>query len=96
MKLRSCIFWVLGLLLAIASVDPIPDPPAVNPGAVGVALVLCDLRDDVHERWLDCDSSISLLFRFRSIACTSAFEPILPTDRIVLTAFAADPSPPFI
>jgi len=96
MKLRSCIFWVLGLLLAIASVDPVPDPPAVNPGAIDVAFVLRDVRDDVHERWLNSASSISLLFRFRSMAFTSAYEPILPTDRIVLTAFATDPSPPFI
>jgi len=83
-------------LLAIVSVDPVPDPPAVNPGAVGVVFVLSDVRADVRERWLNADSSISLLFRFRSIAFTSAYEPILPTDRIVLTAFATDPSLPFV
>jgi len=43
MKLSSCTIWVLGLLLAIASVDTVPDPPAVNPRAVGVAHILCDV-----------------------------------------------------
>jgi len=94
MKLRSCIIWVLGLLLTIASVDAVPDPPAVNPRAVGVDYILCDVCGDVHERRLNSDSSISLLLQVRWIAFTSAYEPNLPTDRIVLTGFATDPSPP--
>ena len=94
--MRSCIIWVLGLLLAIASVDAVPDPPAVNPRAVGVAYILCDRCGDVRERRLNSDSSISLLLRVRWIAFTSACEPSLPADRIVLTAFATDPSPPSV
>jgi hypothetical protein len=94
MKLRSCIIWVLGLLLAIASVDAVPDPPAVNPRAVGVDYTLCDVCGDVHERRLNSDSSISLLLQVRRIAFKSAYEPNLPTDRVVLTGFATDPSPP--
>jgi hypothetical protein len=96
MKLRSCIISVLGLLLAIASVDAVPDPPAVNPRAVGVAYILCDMCGDVHERRLNSDSSISLLLQVRWIAFTSAYAPNLPTDRIVLTGFATDPSPPSV
>jgi hypothetical protein len=94
MKPISCMIWVLGLLLAIASVDTVPDPPAVNPRAVGVAYILCDFCGDVHERRLNSVSSISLLLQVRWIAFTSADEPNLPTDRIVLTGFATDPSPP--
>jgi hypothetical protein len=96
MKLRSCTIWVLGLLLAIASVDTIPDPPAVNPRAVAVACIFCDVCGDVHERWLNSDSSISLLLQVRWTAFTSAYEPNLPKDRIVLTGFATDPSPPSV
>jgi hypothetical protein len=94
MKLSSCIIWVLGLLLAITSVDAVPDPPAVNPRAVGVDYVLCDVCGDVHERQLKSDSSLSLLLQVRWIAFTSAYEPNLPDARIVLTGFATDPSPP--
>jgi hypothetical protein len=88
--------WILGLLLAIASVDNVPDPPALNPRAVGVVHILCEIRGDVHERRLNSDSSISLLLRVRWIAFTSAYEPNLPSDRIVLTGFATDPSPPAV
>jgi hypothetical protein len=94
MKLRSRIIWVLGLLLAIASVDAVPDPPAVNPRAVGVDYVLCDVCGNVHERRLNSDSSISLLLQVRWIAFTSAYKANLPTGRIVLTGFATDHSPP--
>jgi hypothetical protein len=94
MKLRSCIIWVLGLLLAIASVDAVPDPPAVNPRAVAVDYILCDVCGNVRERRLNSDSSIPLLLQVRWIAFTSAYEANLPTDRIVLTGFATDHSPP--
>ena len=92
--MRSCIVWVVGLLLAIASVDSVPDPPAVNPRAVGVSCILCDVGRDAHERRLHSDSSISLLLQVLWIAFTSAYESNLPIDRIVLTGFATDPSPP--
>jgi len=96
MKLRSSIIWVLGLLLAIVSVDTMPDPPAVNPRAVAVACISCDVCGDVRERWLNSDSSVSLLLQVRWIAFMSAYEPNLPTDRIVVTGFATDPSPPSV
>jgi len=86
--------WVLGLLLAITSVDAVPDPPAVNPRAVGVDYILCDVSGNVHERRLNSDSSLPLLLQVRWIAFTSAYEPNLPDARIVLTGFATDPSPP--
>jgi len=94
MKLRSCIIWVLGLLLAIASIDAVSDPPAVSPRAVGVDYILCDVCGNVRERRLNSDSSLPLLLQVRWIAFTSAYEPNLPDDRIVLTGFATDPSPP--
>jgi hypothetical protein len=93
MKSRSCITWVLSLLLAIASVDTVPDPPAVNPRTVVVAS-LCDGRGDVCERRLNFDWSISSLVQVRWIAFTSVYEPKLVTDWIALTGLAADPSPP--
>jgi hypothetical protein len=96
MKLRSCTIWVLGLLLAITAVDTVPDPPAVNPRAVGVACILGDVCGEAHERWLNSDSSVSLLLQVRWVAFMSAYEPNLPADRIVQTGFATDPSPPSV
>ena len=94
MRLTSCIIWVLGLLLAVASVDAAPDPPAVNPHAVGVAYIFCDVCGNVRERRLDSESSISLLLQVRWIAFTSVYEPNLPADWIALTGLATDPTPP--
>jgi len=95
MKSRSCIIWVLGLLLAIASVDTVPDPPAVNPGSVSVAS-LCEAHSDVCERRLNSGWFISSLVQVRWIAFTLAYEPKLPTDSIALTGLATDPSPPAV
>jgi hypothetical protein len=83
-------------MLAIASVDALPDPPAVSPRTVGVDYILCDVCGNVHEHRLNSDSSISLLLQVRWIAFTSAYELNLPDDRIALAGFATDPSPPAV
>jgi hypothetical protein len=94
MKSKSYIVWVVGALLVIASVDTIPDPPAVNPHAVSVATRLCKTRGGACEYRLRCDWSYSSHLQVRWTAFTSVYEPNLPSDRIALTGFAADPSPP--
>lgn len=96
MKSRACIIWVLGPLLAIASLDTVPDPPALNPRAVTVASLQGEVRFDVRERRFNSDSSISSRLQVRWIAFTASYEPNLPKDRIVLTGFATDPSPPAV
>jgi hypothetical protein len=95
MKSKSYLIWVLGTLMAIAAVDNIPDPPAVNPHTVSEAPRLCDARGGICERRSnpDCSCSSSRL-QLRSIAFAAASEPNLPSDRIVRTGQAADPSPP--
>jgi hypothetical protein len=95
MKPKSYLIWVLGALLAIAAVDNIPDPPAVNPHTVSVASRLCNARGGVCEQRLNPDWSCNCSHhQLRSIAFTAAAEPNLPSDRVVLTGQAADPSPP--
>lgn len=94
MKSRSCLIWVLGLLLAIASVDTVPDPPAVNPRTGSVASLLWEARGDVRKRRLKSDSFLSSLLQIRWTAFASSYEPNLPRDPIVLAGFATDPSPP--
>jgi hypothetical protein len=97
MKSKAFIIWVLGALMVTASVDAVPDPPAVNPHTVEVAFRLCEAPGGLCEGRSSCAwSSASSHFQIRWIAFTSACEPNLPGDWIVLTGQAADPSPPFL
>lgn len=95
MKNNPYLLWVLGAVLALAAVDTIPDPPAVNPDSVNVVSGLCDsgvggFEQRLNSGWF-CFSSHHHATR---IAFTSASEPSLPRDWIVLTGQAADTSPP--
>jgi hypothetical protein len=95
MKSKSYLIWVLGALMAIAAVDNIPDPPAVNPHTISVAARLSDARGGICKRRLNPDwSGSSSHLQLRSVAFIAAPEPDLPSDRVVLTGQAADPSPP--
>jgi hypothetical protein len=95
MRTKSYLLWILGAILAVTAVDSIPDPPAVNPHSVSVVARLCDSGSRVCEQrfnigWF-CFSSHLHSTR---IAFTSASEPNLPRDFIVLIGLAADTSPP--
>src|SRR5713101_1233749 len=98
MKSKPFIVGLLGLLI-VTSVDAMPDPPAVNSHAVSVVSLVHEAGGAVCERWLNfdgsCTSSHSRL-QTRWIACTSGHEPNLPSDRIIVTGYAADPSPPVL
>jgi hypothetical protein len=86
---------VFGAVLVIASVDTIPDPPAVNPHTVSIISILCEAGGAIYKQNLDCDwSCLSSHLQARWIALTLAFEPSLPSDWIVMTGQAADSSPP--
>jgi hypothetical protein len=78
MKAISCTVWVLGALMVMASLDTVPDPPAVNPQAVNIISHLRTCPDRFCER-LTCDSSCtSSHLQLRWIAFASA------SSRIVL------------
>jgi hypothetical protein len=97
MKSNSPIVWVLGALMAIGSVDAVPDPPpGVNPRTVNVTSRLCEAGGGVGERHLHSDWSSPSYLRMRWIAFSSAHESNLPSDRIVRTGQAADPAPPVL
>ena len=91
---RPCIIWVLGLFLAIASVDTVPDPPAVNPRALSVVSWSCEASRCLRDDWLPFDLSIPYLIQVRWIALNAASDANPRADRIVQVAFATDPSPP--
>jgi hypothetical protein len=94
MKLNLRMVWVLGALMAIAAIDTLPDPLAVNPQTVSVASCLREARGGVCKWRLDSECSFSFHARISWIAFTSAYEPNLPNDWIALTGFATDRSPP--
>jgi len=96
MKSKPCIIWVLGLFLAIASVDTVPDPPAVNSRAVSVACLLCEAPRCPHDCWLTFDLFIPSLLQVRWIASTATSDPNPPSGQLVQVGFATDPSPPSV
>jgi len=95
-----CLVWILGASMVMASLDAVPDPPAVNPHTtvVNLAARLCDVPCAFCERRLnsDCFRTSSHHLQIRWIAFISACEPNLPGDWIALTGQAADPSPPIL
>src|SRR5258706_8806963 len=89
MKVFRSTAWVLGALLLIVSLDTVPDPPAVNPHTVCVDL------DSLGPQHLDLDTAIAgsnLNLRFLDPSHDRG--PHHPSDSILLTGRATDPSPP--
>lgn len=89
----SCAVWLLGALLVMATIDTVPDPPAVNPSSAA-----CQVIQPLH---YSCDTasrrcdSLAMPHPFPvSLVAVDACEPYRPSDRMVLTGQAADPSPP--
>ena len=93
MKFISCTIWVVGALLVIAALDTRPDPPAVNPStAIYKVLQLHDSSCDAEVRRGDSPAH-SDPFSVSSVPAETC-EPYRPSNQLVLTERAADPSPP--
>jgi hypothetical protein len=89
MKLFWYTAWALGALLLIVSLDTVPDPPAVNPHTVSVDL------DSLEPQRLVADTAIAgLQFNVRLVESWHDEGPHHPSDSILLTGRATDPSPP--
>ena len=93
MKSVWCMTWIVSALLVIATVDTVPDPPGVTPSTT-----TCHIAP-VHHRACDtaaprCDSLGTAQPFPVGLAAADACEPCPPSDRMALTAQAADPSPP--
>src|SRR5215472_12878372 len=94
MKSIVSTIWILGALLVIATLDALPDPPAVNPSTA-----LCKVV-----RLHDCSSDSAPPPRcdFLGTSCPfcvsmvtpDSFRAYRPIDRIIRAGQAADPSPP--
>jgi hypothetical protein len=89
MKLLCYGAWVLSALLLIVSLDALPDPPAVNPHTVTVEL---------HSVVLDSPNLDTTAAYFhphvRRLEPSRDRGAHHPSDSILITGRAADPSPP--
>ncbi len=96
MKTIGYMILALGALMVVASIDTIPDPPAVNPHTVDVkASCERDVAAGLREQDTICDSaSISSHAAILRVNLRDAAAPHRPNDWIALSGHAADPSPP--
>lgn len=93
MKLVSCTMWILIGLLALATFDTIPDPPAVTPRTVVSQVPQADL-DSLATAEQPCPSLVSSDVTPAFSQRAEPRQANRPHDRIVLTGQAGDPSPP--
>jgi hypothetical protein len=85
-----CTIWILSALLVIASLDAIPDPPAVNPHTVTVRIA-----SERAESLPEYNSPLNPFAPFRTPGIlVEDIEPDCPSSVIAQTRQAADPSPP--
>jgi hypothetical protein len=96
MKPISHIALVLCVFLVIASVDAIPDPPAVAPHSVDVKVsCLRDFAGSFREEPLTGDlASTSQHSPIHRLSPAIENEPKRSNDWIALAGYAADSSPP--
>ena len=96
MKSISHIALLLCVFLLIASVDAIPDPPAVAPHSVDVkAACLRDFSGSFREEPLTGDlTSNSHHSPIHRLSPAIETEPKRTSDWIALAGYAADSSPP--
>jgi hypothetical protein len=94
MKLVRYTIWVLLTFVVIATLDSQPDPPAVNPSTARCTVLQHDCTcETVAQR---CDSVATASPFPISLLAAEASEPPRPTDGMVFTVHAADPSPPLL
>jgi hypothetical protein len=97
LKLRTAI-WLICLLLLVAAIDTIPDPPAINPPtshSCGVSAVHIQAASTLLEKEWFAAASPPRRFLIDWYLLRSTFEN-LPSGvcPLLLVHFAADPSPP--
>lgn len=96
MKSLAYIALVLSVLMVTASVDAVPDPPAVNPHSLDLKIVgLLEVPDVSPElRLHGVPSSLALFLPLRHIDFIELVKSSRPSDEITRVSAAGDPSPP--
>ena len=98
MKSISYLVFILSGLIVAASIDAVPDPPAVTSHTVNVkAPCLREVVVAFDEQRLTSDSAcISSHVPIHLVGLLDAMKPKRSSDWIALAGHAADPSPPVI
>jgi hypothetical protein len=98
MKSISYLALVLSVLIVAASIDAVPDPPAVPPHTVNVkASCVRGFVSGFREYRLPCDlAGISSHVPIDRVSTADRTKPKRSNDWITLTAYAADSSPPVL
>lgn len=98
MKSTSYAVLVLSVLMVAASIDAVPDPPAVTPHSLSVkAHCLREFVGAFREQRLTCASAYtSLHVPINRVSLPDATRPKRSSDWITLAGYAADPSPPVL
>jgi hypothetical protein len=96
MKSLVYIALVLSVLMVAASVDSVPDPPAVNPHSVDLKIVgLPEVPDASPElRLHGVPPSLALFLPLRRVDFIETVTCSRPSDAIASVSAAGDPSPP--
>ena len=96
MKSLAYIALVLSVLMVAASLDAVPDPPAVNPHSVDLKIVsMLEVPDVFPElRLYGVPPSLALLLPLRRVDFTETPKSSRPCDQIARVNTAGDPSPP--
>jgi|SRR5579871_1387355 len=98
MKFISYLVLVVCALVLAATLDAVPDPPAVAPHAVSAkASCLSEFVGAFREQRLTSDSAWTLPYApLHGGSLADAARPKRSGDWIALAAYAGDPSPPVI
>ncbi len=96
MKSLAYIALVLSVLMVAASVDAVPDPPAVNPHSLDLKIVgLLEVPDVSPELRLHGFSpSLAPFLPLRRVDFIETGKSSRPSDQIARVNTAGDPSPP--
>jgi hypothetical protein len=96
MKSLVYIALVLSVLMVAASLDAVPDPPAINPHSCGLKTVsFLEAPDASPElRLHGLSASLALFLPLRRFDFIEAVKATRPSDQIARVSMAGDPSPP--
>jgi hypothetical protein len=96
MKPLVYIALVLSVLMVTASVDAVPDPPAVNPHSLDLKIVgLLEVPDVSPElRLYGVSPCLALFLPVRRVDFIEIVKSSRPSDQIARVSVAGDPSPP--
>jgi hypothetical protein len=96
MKSLAYIALVLSVFMVAASVDAVPDPPAVNPHSLDLKNVgMLEVPDASPElRLYGVSPCLALFLPVRRVDFIETVTSSRPSDQIARVSTAGDPSPP--